>query len=269
MPDPSPHAAADRNLLFGILALQANLISSDALISAMNAWVVDKAKPIGQILVDGEALRAGDRDLLEAMARRHLELHGGDAELAEHLAHCDRCLGTVHTLQLEASLIAALRQASVAGDPRRSANLALLVQRLQGQWAESAPASEAPAGSGDPLVNHLTLHSEAGAGSAVAAGDGPPPASVPQTPAPAGKRLGRFEIRSELGRGGCGVVFHAFDPQLCRDVALKVPRPEALADEALRERFMREGQAAAALDHPHIVPVLETNGTRVLDSWNS
>ena len=71
------------------------------------------------------------------------------------------------------------------------------------------------------------------------------------------ERIGRFEIRRELGRGGMGVVFLAFDPILQRDVALKVPRPEAILNESLRQRFLSECQAAAALRHPHVVPVYE------------
>lgn len=42
----------DRNLLFGILSLQMDFISRDALISAMNAWVLEKSKPLGQILLE-------------------------------------------------------------------------------------------------------------------------------------------------------------------------------------------------------------------------
>jgi serine/threonine-protein kinase len=79
MPDPAP-AAADRNLLFGILALQMDFISRDALIAAMHAWVLDKAKPLGQILVAEAALRPDNRNLLEALVERHLEMHGHDAE---------------------------------------------------------------------------------------------------------------------------------------------------------------------------------------------
>jgi tetratricopeptide (TPR) repeat protein len=69
--------------------------------------------------------------------------------------------------------------------------------------------------------------------------------------------LARFEIRRELGHGTFGMVFLAWDPQLGREVALKVPRPEALVTAELRERFVREARAAAALDHPHLVPVYE------------
>ena len=53
-------AAADRNLLFGILALQMDFIGRDALIAAMHAWVLDKAKPLGDILVEQRALDPTD-----------------------------------------------------------------------------------------------------------------------------------------------------------------------------------------------------------------
>lgn len=71
------------------------------------------------------------------------------------------------------------------------------------------------------------------------------------------RRLGKFVIRGELGRGGFGVVYHAIDPTLDREVALKLPRPDVLVDVALRDRFLREARAAAQLDHPNIVPVYE------------
>jgi len=53
------------------------------------------------------------------------------------------------------------------------------------------------------------------------------------------------------------VVFLAHDPALRRQVAVKVPRPEALLTPELRQRFLREGRVAACLDHPNIVTVFE------------
>jgi serine/threonine protein kinase len=88
------------------------------------------------------------------------------------------------------------------------------------------------------------------------------PRRTPSQPvaAPSGlplRQLGRFQIHRELGQGGFGMVFLATDPQLGREVALKVPRPEGLLTAELRERFVREARAAAGLDHPNVVPVYE------------
>src|SRR5262249_20259257 len=67
-------------LLFGILALQMDFISRDTLIGAMNAWVLEKAKSLGQILLDQGALNTTDHSMLEGLVQRHLEKHGHDAE---------------------------------------------------------------------------------------------------------------------------------------------------------------------------------------------
>ncbi|MFO0967876.1 MAG: serine/threonine-protein kinase, partial [Gemmataceae bacterium] len=69
--------------------------------------------------------------------------------------------------------------------------------------------------------------------------------------------LGRFRVVRKLGEGGGGIVFLAHDPVLKREIAVKVPRPEALLTPDLRQRFLREARAAAALNHPHVVRVLE------------
>ncbi|MBL8985349.1 MAG: serine/threonine protein kinase, partial [Gemmatimonadetes bacterium] len=66
---------------------------------------------------------------------------------------------------------------------------------------------------------------------------------------------GEYSLDRELGRGGMGIVYLARDVQLDRDVAIKVlPSPVASSREA-RERFLREARTAAALSHPHIVPI--------------
>ncbi|HEY7314832.1 MAG TPA: protein kinase [Gemmataceae bacterium] len=70
-------------------------------------------------------------------------------------------------------------------------------------------------------------------------------------------QVGRFRILRTLGQGGGGIVFLAFDPELRRKVALKVPQLEALVSPELRQRFLREARAAAGLNHPNLVPVHE------------
>ena len=70
--------AADRNLLFGILALQMDFITRDELIAAMNAWVVAKDKPLGEILDERGALSAARRAMLEPLVDEHVRVHDGD-----------------------------------------------------------------------------------------------------------------------------------------------------------------------------------------------
>ncbi len=73
-------AAADRNLLFGILALQMDFITRDALIASMHAWVLEKQKPLGRILVAHGALAESQYDLLDAIVKAHLKQHGDNPE---------------------------------------------------------------------------------------------------------------------------------------------------------------------------------------------
>ena len=72
--------AADRNLLFGILALQMDLIKRDDLIRGMHGWVIEKSKPLAQILEELGLLQASDRRILEPLVARHLEVHDDDPQ---------------------------------------------------------------------------------------------------------------------------------------------------------------------------------------------
>ena len=72
--------------------------------------------------------------------------------------------------------------------------------------------------------------------------------------------LGKYEIRRELGRGGAGVVYEGWDPDLARTVALKTVRLPPVEDEETTQtlsRFRQEAQAAARLSHPNIVQVYD------------
>lgn len=71
------------------------------------------------------------------------------------------------------------------------------------------------------------------------------------------EKIGRYEIKSEVGRGGMATVFRAYDPSFERDVALKVLPTAFLHDPQFRVRFEREAKTIALLEHPAIVPVYD------------
>ena len=68
-------------------------------------------------------------------------------------------------------------------------------------------------------------------------------------------RVGHYEILQVVGHGGMGVVFKAFDEKLRRVVAIKVMAPELATSGTARKRFTREAQAAAAVNHEHVVAI--------------
>ena len=72
-----------------------------------------------------------------------------------------------------------------------------------------------------------------------------------------GHELLGYRVEALLGKGGMGVVYRAYDRRLKRRVALKLLAPELAEDERFRERFLRESELAASLDHPGIVPIFE------------
>src|SRR3989338_10054627 len=71
------------------------------------------------------------------------------------------------------------------------------------------------------------------------------------------ERIGRYEVRAEIGRGGMATVYRGFDPRFKREVAVKVLPAEFLHDPSFRARFEREAQVIAALEHAAIVPVYD------------
>ena len=73
----------------------------------------------------------------------------------------------------------------------------------------------------------------------------------------AGSQIAGYRLEERIGQGGMAVVFRAYDNRLDRQVALKILAPSLAADQAFRQRFIRESRAAAAVDDAHIIPVYE------------
>ena len=68
----------------------------------------------------------------------------------------------------------------------------------------------------------------------------------------------RYQLEEIIGRGGMATVYKASDRRLGRDVAIKVLKPELARDDSFQERFQREAQAVAGLNHHTITSVYDT-----------
>jgi tetratricopeptide (TPR) repeat protein len=137
MSDAAPlQLAADRNLLFGILALQMDFISRDALVAGMNAWVLDKAKPLGRILVDQGALKENAYALLNPLVQAHLCVDGADTQ--ESLVAVSSLDSDVEAEQAVAEADVQTRLAQVSGGRHES----------DASYAAKAPSMGVPTSTG-------------------------------------------------------------------------------------------------------------------------
>src|SRR5439155_12846994 len=114
-------ASADRNLLFGILALQNGFVTRDALIAGMNDWVLAKHLPLADLLAERGALRPDHRALLDALVQANLALNGGNAQKSlaalSSLGPDRRELEQVADPDVQASLGAVGRARAADDDP--------------------------------------------------------------------------------------------------------------------------------------------------------
>lgn len=122
---------ADRNLLFGVLALQMDFISREALVAAVTEWTRDRARPLDRILVGQGGLSEARRALLESLVSEHLRAHGDDPgqslAAVKVLGTVRGDLGEVTDPEAQATL------AQAAGSPESESTL---------DWVAGSPTSE-------------------------------------------------------------------------------------------------------------------------------
>ena len=211
--------AADRNLLYGVIALQMGMISRDDLIKALHTWVTSKQRPLGDILQDQKALSRSDRPAVEYAVRRQLEKSQYDA--AQCLTHVDNDLLVSLNAELNSFADFELRQTLRHVENAQSK----LATEIGETRARAAPAEV-------EFIDLQTLLEEDKA-----------------------REEPRFRILRSHQRGGLGELFIAWDEEVGREVALKEIRREYVNNERLRARFMREAEINGNLEHPGIVPV--------------
>jgi tetratricopeptide (TPR) repeat protein len=218
--DPLAQGEADRNLLFGILALQNGLIEQADFIAAFQCWSKERSRPMAQVLVERRSLTEEDRTMVEGLVRRHVEKHFGDAEHspAAVLAAGAPEKGREHAAGPDRAVKAAMPHPSARGN---------------GGPPGLGPLTMAP---GSPRVPEESTDSSFSLGQLTSEG-------------------GRFRLLRHHARGGIGIVCVAMDSELHREVALKQIRPEHADDPISRARFMIEAEVTGRLEHPGVVPV--------------
>src|SRR5205085_11708666 len=75
------------------------------------------------------------------------------------------------------------------------------------------------------------------------------------------QQIGRYRVEGILGQGGFGIVYKAYDDQLDRHVAVKVPHAQRISTAEDASAYLAEARAVAKLDHPNIVPVHDAGST--------
>jgi tRNA A-37 threonylcarbamoyl transferase component Bud32 len=230
------------------------------------------------------------------------EVSSEDCEhLVQHIVDCPRCAGTTEQILAESLIGSVLLAESPVSEPLPEAAVEQIISRLRERVAHPA-RGDAPTTTGctadaetlsgkelelelriiqevtsasrptrltavpnGPRVIHvdsraprwaLRLNDEVISWTLLSSLLGPPEASDEIG------RLGGYRILSTLGVGGMGVVFLAEDLALKRRVALKVMRPSLAARRDNRQRFMREAQAMAALEHEHVVHINQVGEDR-------
>jgi tRNA A-37 threonylcarbamoyl transferase component Bud32 len=166
-------------------------------------------------------------------------------ELERHVLSCSRCAATLAGLRADDTLVAALREARHAPPPPAAELADAMIpwlKRLRGRGETETQTVDTAAPPGDSTAVLSTFDFLA----------------PPEVPEELG-RIGPYRVLKVLGAGGMGLVFLAEDPRLKRRIAVKVIKPGLLSRPDLRERFLREAQAAAAAEHDHIVAIYQAD----------
>jgi hypothetical protein len=225
---------ADRNLLFGVLALQADLQTPARFAEACSAWAARKDTPLAYLLVERGWLSPADRADVDRLLQRKLAKYAGDARAS---------LAEVATDSVKRSLAAIedadVRQ-SLAGlsPPPKTAHVLLSTTDHLPETRERYTLSR--------------LHATGGIGRVWLARD----ASLVSRQSPIDRCL--VVNLPKFLRNSLRLTYQSeIDRILGRDVALKELRPERAGNPAVWDRFLKEARVTGQLEHPGVVPIYE------------
>lgn len=161
--------------------------------------------------------------------------------ISEHLGHCDDCATRCGQLDLrQLQLVHGIRKASIRPSPEWLSEY--------NHWVAPFPADAYESSEVPPALVDTARSLADSTGNI----EGIRAAEPPQV-------IGRYTIRRLIGRGGMGSVYEAFDDRLQRRVAIKFPHQLIQNDLVARKRFQLEARAAAAVHHPNVCSVLDSD----------
>lgn len=181
------------------------------------------------------------------------------SKLEAHLLQCDKCSREADALIPSGEVTAMLSRAETQVFRTREAEqVEQLIRKVRTlRSATSANVEQTWIGAGEVGADCTPQETLLNAGQTVAVDASTVSFLRPaQQPDEIG-RLGGYRILQVLGSGGMGVVYRAEDPSLKRLVALKVMKPTVAATGSAKERFLREAQFTAAIEHDHIVQIYQ------------
>ena len=163
-------------------------------------------------------------------------------QLEEHLLHCDACGALADSISASDEITAAIQHPDALHGDEELLHEAIQQAKQLRLQTETVETQETMV-----LQDEVTV---------------PTPDEQFDFLAPAEEpgelgRLGEYRVLEVLGVGGMGVVFRAEDPKLKRQVALKAVKPAMATKKSSKDRFLREAQATAAIEHHHIVQIYQ------------
>ena len=203
-------------------------------------------------------------------------LHGSEADqVEEHLLGCQQCLQVARTVPANDDLVAVIRTRRELSDHvgvldeaiEQAKQLHTAVELSMALWSNAGFQIQ------ETKQLHTTVELYAAAELEEHGEHGEPKLRqpfgadeidflLPPQQADELGRLGDYRVLEVLGVGGMGIVFRAEDPKLQRQIALKVMKPTAAASRSAKNRFIREAQATAAIDHDNIVQIYQVGEDR-------
>jgi serine/threonine protein kinase/WD40 repeat protein len=197
-----------------------------------------------------------------------LELLGGksDSDSAErleaHLLECETCALSAETLFPENEVTAFRESTPIPFEDSRDERIVeALIHRGKALRTDLGTVAPEQTQIGMSMDDDDVLGDSKASRSESDSSDDLSYLEPPQQPDEIG-RLGDYRILQVLGRGGMGVVFRAEDPRLKRQIALKVMKPSIAASRSAKDRFLREAQFTAAIEHDHIVHIYQVGEDR-------